>query len=458
ASGVVARVTGITSTTSSASNTSTLSSSSTSSGSNTTNTGSSTGQSSPSSSNPAVNIGPTTFDIGTIQPNGTAAVINPLIYPSTSAGETVQNMNLQITYGDAYGNQQVSNIPIGLVILPTPPQSVLNATTNNGNALVITSGKIQDLNLTLSNSDTKPITNVVASLTPQSSTIQILGDSRWTFPYLPPQSKMNLDTKVFASSSIVGSPALFTLTVDYISAGQSKTDVLNIGSYISGDIRLRIYDVAINFLGGKPNLVGNLLNEGNTVGLFTTIEVAKSPSGNSIFSAPPPQQYLGDLSVDSPLPFSIPINIDNRTLSGLNGAHPIIFKVAYSDDLKNVHQLLINSSVEFKSKPVRSSNSGNDNTLFGFIPASLLNNMMFWFVIVIIVVIIVITVLLRRKRKSKSGIIDLQNKNDMESFLADISPTTTSLNSSDNLENDKLQKELRETKISEKQKGKELKK
>ncbi|MGN6709689.1 MAG: COG1361 S-layer family protein [Candidatus Nitrosocosmicus sp.] len=458
ASGVVARVTGITSTTSSASNTSTLSSSSTSSGSNTTNTGSSTGQSSPSSSNPAVNIGPTTFDIGTIQPNGTAAVINPLIYPSTSAGETVQNMNLQITYGDAYGNQQVSNIPIGLVILPTPPQSVLNATTNNGNALVITSGKIQDLNLTLSNSDTKPITNVVASLTPQSSTIQILGDSRWTFPYLPPQSKMNLDTKVFASSSIVGSPALFTLTVDYISAGQSKTDVLNIGSYISGDIRLRIYDVAINFLGGKPNLVGNLLNEGNTVGLFTTIEVAKSPSGNSIFSAPPPQQYLGDLSVDSPLPFSIPINIDNRTLSGLNGAHPIIFKVAYSDDLKNVHQLLINSSVEFKSKPVRSSNSGNDNTLFGFIPGSLLNNMMFWFVIVIIVVIIVITVLLRRKRKSKSGIIDLQNKNDMESFLADISPTTTSLNSSDNLENDKLQKELRETKISEKQKGKELKK
>ena len=83
---------------------------------------------------------------------------------------------------------------------------------------------------------------------------------------------------------------------------------------------------------------------------------------------------------------------------------------------------------------------------------------MFWFVIVVIVVIIVIAVLLRRKRKSKSGIIDLQNKNDMESFLADISPTTTSLNASNNLENDKLQEELRETKISEKQKGKELKK
>ncbi len=69
---------------------------------------------------------------------------------------------------------------------------------------------------------------------------------------------------------------LFTLTVDYISAGQSKTDTLNIGTYVNGDIKIRVYDVNINFIGGKPNLVGNLLNEGNTVGLFTTVELANT--------------------------------------------------------------------------------------------------------------------------------------------------------------------------------------
>ncbi len=78
----------------------------------------------------------------------------------------------------------------------------------------------------------------MATLTSQSSSIQMLGDSRWTFPSISPQSKINLPTKVFASSSMVGQPAVFTLTVDYISAGQSKTDILNIGAYISGDIKV----------------------------------------------------------------------------------------------------------------------------------------------------------------------------------------------------------------------------
>ena len=366
-------------------------------------------------------------------------------------------MNLQITYGDAYGNQQTSNIPIGLVISPTPPQSVLNATTNHENALIITSGKIQDLNLTLANGDTKPITNVVASLTSQSSAMQILGDSRWTFPDLSPQSKMNLNTKVFASSSIVGQPALFTLTVDYISAGQSKTDVLNIGSYISGDIKLRIYDVGLNFISGKPNIVGNILNEGNTVGLFTTIELVKAMIGKALVSSSTPPQYLGDLSVDSPLPFSIPLNIDNKTLSTLSGTYPVMFKIAYSDDLKNSHQLLVNNSVDLKQKLVRSTNSGNDNTIFGFIPGSLSNNMSLFIVAIVSIVVIIVVIILFRKRRSKSKDIRLQSRNDMDSFLTDFS-TYDANTSATNLEKDHLQKELSDNPISEKQKSKETKK
>ena len=63
---------------------------------------------------------PQTFHIGTIPVNGSAE-INPVVYPTASSGETVQNLNLQISYGDAYGNQQTSNVPVGLVILPNPP-------------------------------------------------------------------------------------------------------------------------------------------------------------------------------------------------------------------------------------------------------------------------------------------------------------------------------------------------
>src|SRR5712691_9964027 len=421
AAGAVVTVTGITSGSSvtSGNTQSTSSSSSNTNSGNTSTTNSpspSSSSSSPSpssSSNPAVNIGATAFHIGTIPVNGSAE-INPVVYPTASSGETVQNLNLQISYGDAYGNQQTSNVPVGLVILPNPPQSVLNATANNGNALIVPAGKIQDIDFTVANSDNKkPITNVVISLVSQSNSMKILGDSRWTFQSMLSQSKLNLSTKVFASSDLIGKPALFTLTVDYVSAGQSKTDSLNIGTYVSGDIKIRVYDVAVNFIGGTPNIMGNLLNEGNTVGLFTTVELVKSNSGKSFIPITPPAQYLGDLSVDSPLPFSMPLNIDNRTLSTIQpGIYPITLKITYSDDLKISHVLLVNSSVDFEPKHAQSSNgaggSGGGLSGFGI------------FVIAAIAAVIVFLFVWRRRSKSKRT--KLQSSKDVDPFLDDVSP------------------------------------
>jgi hypothetical protein len=311
---------------------------------------------------PTVNVASQTFNVGKIPANGTVQ-ISPIVYPISSAGETAQNLNLQISYGDAYGNQKTTNSQIGLVIAPNPPQSVLNLTNNNnGNALILTAGKIEDIGFTLENNDKKSITNVVASLKSESDSMKILGDSRWTVQSMLPQSKLNLSTKVFASSDIIGQPALFTLAVQYVSAGQSKTDSLNLGAYITGDIKIRVYDVRINNIGNVPNLVGNLLNEGNTVGLFTTIQIINDQqpphtqgsnqsssleserSLTDFMTAPPPPQYLGDLSVDSPLPFSIPlVSNDNTIITAPSGTYRVILKISYSDDLKIPHQFIDNN-------------------------------------------------------------------------------------------------------------------
>jgi hypothetical protein len=416
AAGAVVMVTGITSGSSlTSSNTQSTSSSSSNTSSGNTNTSTTNSPSSSSTSNPAVNIGATTFHIGTIPANGSAE-INPVVYPTASSGETVQNLNLQISYGDAYGNQQISNVPVGLVILPNPPQSVVNATANNGNALIVPAGKIQDIDFTVANSDNKkPITNVVISLASQSGSMKILGDSRWTFQSMLPQSKLNLSTKVFASSDLIGKPALFTLTVDYVSAGQSKTDSLNIGTYVSGNIKIRVYDVGINFIGGTPNLIGNLLNEGNTVGLFTTVDFVKPISGKSFIQITPPSQYLGDLSVDSPLPFSMPLNIDNKTMSTIQpGIYPITLKITYSDDLKIAHVLLVNSSVDFEPKHSTSSSGGGSSGVgFGTASSSVI-------VIIIAIAAFIIFVLVRRKR-SKSKRTKLQSSKDNDPFIDDLS-------------------------------------
>ena len=375
---------------------------------------------------PAVNIGSTTFNVGTVPANGTAAEINPIIYPSVSAGSTAQNLDIQVTYGDAYGNQQTITFPIGLIILPSPPQSVLNVTANGGKALIVPAGKIQTINLVLANSDPKrPITNVVATLNSAATSVKVIGDSRWTFQSIGPQSKIVLSTSVLGANTIVSTPNVFTLTVDYVSGGQSKTDTLNVGSYIGGDIKVIAYGVSINYIAGVANIVGNLLNEGNVVGLFTTVELAKPTSGKSFVPVLPPSQYLGDLSVDSPLPFSIPLGVHNKTMAAITpGVHIVPLKVVYSDDLKVSHTLILNTSIDYQPsqfQPKANPNAGSV-TLLGIKIGKSVADILFIAIPVIIIAIVAIIFL--KKRKSKKGTGGSQNSKDMELFLDDISATS----------------------------------
>ena len=431
ATGVVVTVVGVTGSTVTNSATAT-----TSANSNLSVTGASTGQQQPSSfsSIPAANLGSETFNVGTIPANGTVE-INPIVYPTASAGETAQNLNVQISYGDAYGNLKAVNPQVGFIITPNPPQSVLNVTSNNENALILTAGKIQNMSFTLANNDKRPITNVVATLSSQSSSLNILGDTRWTMQTMPAQSKLNLSTKVFASASIVSQPSLFTLTVQYISAGQSKLDSLNLGAYITGEIKIRVYDVSFNKIGNIPNLVGSILNEGNTVGLFTTVEIVKQKSSTptkrsltDFMTSVPPSQYLGDLDADSPLPFSIPLSIDNKTMARMPpGMYPVTLKITYSDDLKIPHQLILNNMVNFQ--PARQPGNSEHLNFFGFdiqaISGGTGNNFLIIAIVAAIAIVTLYIIIIVRRSKARK-LRTSQEEIVKEPFLDDFSSSSSS--------------------------------
>src|SRR5215213_1449830 len=371
---------------------------------------------------PLINIGNNTFDIGTIPANRTAE-INPLVYPSNSASETVQNIDLQISYGDAYGNRKSSDQSVGLVISPKPPQSILNidagvSSNNQNSSIVLIAGKIQELEFTIANEGKIPVTDLVITLTSQADTVKILGNSKWTFENLIPQSKLNLSTNVFASEDAIGKPIEFPVKIQYVSDEQSTTETINLGSYVDGDIRVRVYDLGINIIGGKPNLIGNLLNEGNTVALFTTVEMLKPslPEQKSLVRNIASQQYLGDLTENSPLPFSIPLTIDNSTKAG---TYPVFLKVSYRDNLRIPHELTINGSVDYE--PVQQTND-EGQSIFGISSSSTgdRNTPAIIPILAILVIgVIVATIVFLKKRRSKSKIsrilgIDNNNKTQKE--------------------------------------------
>jgi hypothetical protein len=508
---------------------------------------------SPTSTVPAVNLGSRTFNLGTIPVNGTAE-IDPVIYPSESAGGTLQNLNLQISYTASTGDSKSTSASVGLLVLPTPPEAGLSvgpsgpptnstgsinsnqggdsngitasgvtasaysfndhnqsspdllhstldssttehlrpefatyidndgnspysqdqhmhniaygATVNNphsnvkssdnpnnnlnSSSLILTAGKVQDMKFTITNNNDFPITNAVASIASESDDLKIVGDSLWSLPSLAPHSKNEFTTKIYASTSLIAAPVSFLVTLQYISGGQSKIGSFVLGGNVVGDIHVSVTDLAINYVAGTPNLVGNLLNQGNTIGLYTTAQLVNQPFATSSarqqdnsrahhegqssdqhrnnasqssglvpsvasFLLPPPQ-YLGDLQPDSPLPFSIPLtNVDNSTLQG---SHPVSLKITYSDDLKNSHEVTINQTLQVK--PQISHTRGDrhsQNTILG-IPMPIL------LLVIVAIVAFIIIRLIRKRRKAKADAIvasesgqTVEDEDDIEKLL-----------------------------------------
>jgi hypothetical protein len=371
------------------------------------------------------------FNIGNI-PAGSSVSIAPIIYPDYSSGGTIQTLDLEIAYNNAYGIRTDSDYSIGMIVAPNPPESVLsinpgiisttsssqeNGTYNNKssvneaedeideNPIKLTAGRLENLRFSITNNGSLPLTDIVFSLSSGTNSVKILGDSRWRVDYMTPQANFPMSTTVYAAEDVINTPTEFEINAEYIERGQSKKDTLSIGAYVDGQIRIRTYDLDINYVGGTPNLVGNLLNEGNTVALFTTIELvnpadntesSQSNLNKSLATGPSQQQYLGDLSENSPLPFSIPLSLGSNLPAG---DYPVSLNVTYSDNLRMVHDLLLNDTVAYEGQPSTSGNNdGNSASAFTF--ASGFSGI-FPLVIIIIIAIIVGVFLIRRRNKRK---------------------------------------------------------
>jgi hypothetical protein len=390
------------------------------------------------------------YDVGNIGP-GEVVSINSLIYPSTSAAGTLQNLHIQISYGNSIGNRETVDYNLGLVINAEPTESNFNVffkddefdtgmasgqggIDNNkiSNSSMITAGSIEDLIFAIKKSSTQSnIQDVVISLQPSSESVKIVGPSRWSFDSIEEDTLLN--TTLFASEELIGKPVQLDFNLDYLLDGIAKSETLDVGLYVDGKISVRAYDFEINIVGDEPNLVANLLNEGNTDALFTTAEMISSSStqtANSTFISDdgnknenstagnlvdeyPPLQYLGDLAENSPLPVSIPLKIPNNTNPG---NYPVFIEISYKDNLRNSHNLVVNGTVNYS--PQIESSSGDTGLILGFINPVIL-------LVLILVTILVAYFVIRRFRKRKkdkwmkSSMSSENSDNELDSILRD---------------------------------------
>jgi hypothetical protein len=361
----------------------------------------------PPSSAAVASVGARTFNIGSIPANDSAEIATT-VYPSSSAGGTLQNLDIEISYNNANGDRRSIPLSLGFRVLPNPPEGGLsvapssmeipgqeriilastitgspagnaedNAVSNDSSEVSIIAGRAHDLNFNITNNNRNPITDIVVTLAPRSESLEILGDSRWTVQELAAQSKARFSTRVFASESLIGSPVSFEVRVQYISGDQIKSDSFSLGGNVIGEIEIAVNDLSVRYIGDVPNLTGNLLNQGNTKALFTTIELrsnSTSPDQSVLVPITNTPQYLGDLEDNSPLPFNIPLAIgtnddDNSNISGLGARnYPVSLRITYSDELRNAHEVILDGTVYY-SPPQQQEDAPNQGFL-GFSSSS----------------------------------------------------------------------------------------
>jgi hypothetical protein len=143
------------------------------------------------------------------------------------------------------------------------------------------------------------------------------------------------------------------MTITYYNAHGEKQTVTRVADfYINGLIDPSIYGVKVIDLSGKQTVIGEILNEGNSDGLFGFVTL--KPRGESNIKES--TQYIDEIEPDSPVPFNIPIEYDGVSLTG---KHDITIEVKYKDSMRQEHILSYDTTIDVSGLSMLDNEDGD---------------------------------------------------------------------------------------------------
>jgi len=215
---------------------------------------------------------------------------------------------------------------------------------------IITSITNNNVILEISNSGSSTLSNVdvvlqntatISSASVSTTNIEnvIFDQNHWNVGNIAPNSAQTFSFNVFVPESLKNEPLRTPLKITYFDGHGEQKSITRIADlYINGLVNPTIYGVKIIELSGKKTVVGEILNEGNTDGLFGFVKL--QPLGDSNIRES--SQYIDEIEPDSPVPFNIPIEFNGVQSFG---EHDIRILVSYKDSVRDEHTITYDTTI-----------------------------------------------------------------------------------------------------------------
>jgi len=234
----------------------------------------------------------------------------------------------------------------------TPLTPYITSITNNEVVIKISNGgsaPLSNVDVILLNNET----SVTATSKSKNLENVIFDKTHWDVGTIDANSAKSFRFNVFVPENIKNEPLHLPMEISYFDAhGESNTVTRVTDLYINGLVDPYVYGVKVIDLSGKQTVIGDILNQGNSDGLFGFVTL--KPRGDSNIEES--TQYIDEIEPDSPVPFNIPIG------GASNGEHQITIEVKYKDSLRN-EQIITYDTTVFVDAPLIANTGGGDSTI-----------------------------------------------------------------------------------------------
>gem|GEM_PF-5433667 len=201
---------------------------------------------------------------------------------------------------------------------------------------ILTAGKINRPIITIGNSGESSVKTVEVMISTEESRVETVspmvltsGTERWLFEAIKPGTNMTVTPEVFPSLDSADTSQTMTISISYLdSLGDLHEESRTIRFTVKGTIIIAVQGAKTSpasvSAGEDFTITGDLLNKGNTEGLYSTLSLKSSP----YFVESEGTQYIGDLRSNMLIPFSFPVEA-NRNAE--EGTYPVTAVLTYED-------------------------------------------------------------------------------------------------------------------------------